>query len=145
MNKDKAITLITSTIVIVLALCIGLGGNFLLHKYKDQINKLDKKTTVKENLSSDSQLYMKKTQDKIKQNWNPPKENQNGKVVVKYKIGKDGNLKSFKIIQSSGSKKLDDSAEQSVKKSAPFEPLPKEIKSDDIDIQFTFNYNVKEK
>lgn len=87
--------------------------------------------------------YMKRLQVKIRKNWKPPNGKKSKTVIVLFKISKDGTLISPKIIQSSGIQALDDSAMEAVKKSAPFEPLPKEYKENDIDINFRFDYNVK--
>ncbi len=37
---------------------------------------------------------------------------------------------------------MDASALEALNKSAPFPPLPKKFKGDNIDVQFTFDYNV---
>ncbi len=160
MNKDKAITLTISAVVVILAIAVAIGGNFLINKYQDKIKEFDKKektttttttttktTTTKTSKSSKApqefQTYMKNTQVKIKSNWQPPADEKSGQVIMSYKINRNGELESFKILKSSGSQKLDESAVNSLKKSSPFEPLPKDFKGDDIDVQFTFDYNVK--
>lgn len=159
MNKDKVITLTISAVVIVLAIAAAFVGNFLINKYQDKIKEFDKKektktittttnmTTTKTSESTkvpkDFQTYMKNTQVKIKSNWNPPKDEDSGQVVMTYKINKNGDLESFRILKSSGSQKLDDSAVSSLKNAAPFDPLPKDFKGNDIDVQFTFDYDVK--
>ncbi len=160
MNKDKCLTLTVSAIVVVIAICTAVGGGYLINKYQDDIKKFDKKevkteiktttpTIVKVSgdkaAASEFQTYMKNIQVKIKSNWEPDKTaDKSASVVMSYKIDKNGNLKSFQILKSSGSQQLDDSAVKALKKSAPFEPLPKSYSGDDIDVQFTFDYNVVE-
>ena len=86
--------------------------------------------------------YMRNMQRSIKANWNPQKSNSSKRVVLTYKIGKDGKLLKYKVLKSSGDKSMDDAAIKALKKTAPFAPLPEEFKDDSVDVQFTFDYNV---
>ena len=86
--------------------------------------------------------YMRELQRRIKMNWDPPKGNESKRVVLLFKIAKDGRLLSCSIYKSSGLKSADDAALNAVKLTAPFKPLPAEYKGQSIDIQFTFDYNV---
>lgn len=89
--------------------------------------------------------YMPKMQNQIKSNWNPPKSEKPSKVILNYEIKKDGTLGEIKVSTSSGDAKADEMAIEALKKSAPFEPLPKGFAGDKIDVQFTFDYNVYQK
>ena len=86
--------------------------------------------------------YMKELQRRIKMNWNPPKGNESKRVVLLFKIAKDGRLLSCSVFKSSGLPSADQAALDAVKLTAPFKPLPVEYKNSSIDIQFTFDYNV---
>ena len=86
--------------------------------------------------------YMRELQRRIKMNWDPPKGNESKRVVLMFKIAKDGRLLSCNVYKSSGLKSADDAALNAVKLTAPFKPLPAEYKGQSIDIQFTFDYNV---
>lgn len=86
--------------------------------------------------------YMRELQRRIKMNWDPPKGNESKRVVLLFKIAKDGRLLSCSVYKSSGLKSADDAALNAVKLTAPFRPLPAEYKGQSIDIQFTFDYNV---
>lgn len=86
--------------------------------------------------------YMRELQRRIKMNWDPPKGNESKRVVLLFKIAKDGRLLSCSVYKSSGLKSADDAALNAVKLTAPFKPLPAEYKGASIDIQFTFDYNV---
>ena len=90
----------------------------------------------------DYQLYMKKMQKKIKKNWHPPRENNRNKVVVLFKITKAGELLDIKIINSSGSKEMEEAAIKAIQLTAPFDPLPDKCKEDSVDINFTFDYKI---
>lgn len=86
--------------------------------------------------------YMRELQRRIKMNWDPPKGNESKRVVLLFKIAKDGRLLSCSVFKSSGLPNADKAAINAVHLSAPFRPLPPEYKNSSIDIQFTFDYNV---
>ena len=86
--------------------------------------------------------YMRDLQRRIKYNWHPPKGNESRKVVLLFKIAKNGQLLSCRVYRSSGLPSADQAALNAVKMTAPFRPLPADYKGSNIDIQFTFDYNV---
>ncbi len=86
--------------------------------------------------------YMRNLEKRIKKNWNPPNDDVSKRVIVYFKIGKDGRLISLKTGKSSGSISHDDAAKSAIERTAPFAPLPPEFKGVNIDIEFTFDYNV---
>ena len=86
--------------------------------------------------------YMRELQRRIKMNWDPPKGDESKRVVLLFKIAKDGRLLSCSVHKSSGLPNADKAAIQAVQLTAPFKPLPPEFKGANIDIQFTFDYNV---
>lgn len=86
--------------------------------------------------------YMRELQRRIKMNWDPPKGNESKRVVLLFKIAKDGRLLSLRVFKSSGVPSADKAALSAVELSAPFRRLPPEFRDPSIDIQFTFDYNV---
>ena len=86
--------------------------------------------------------YMRELQRRIKMNWDPPKGNESKRVVLMFKIAKDGRLLSCSVFKSSGLPNADKAAINAVQATAPFRPLPAEFRGQSIDIQFTFDYNV---
>jgi len=86
--------------------------------------------------------YMTDVQETIKANWNPPRGDKSKRVSLLFKVGKNGELISSSVFQSSGSKEIDDAALEALNKTAPFKPLPKGFPGNSVDIQFTFDYNV---
>ncbi len=86
--------------------------------------------------------YMRDLQRKIKMHWDPPKGNESKRVVLLFKIAKDGRLLSCRVYKSSGLQNADNAALNAVKLTAPFKPLPADYRGSSIDIQFTFDYNV---
>ena len=86
--------------------------------------------------------YMRELQRKIKLNWDPPKGNESKRVVLLFKIAKDGRLLTCRVLKSSGLQSADAAALKAVELTAPFKPLPADYRGQSIDIQFTFDYNV---
>ena len=86
--------------------------------------------------------YMRELQRRIKLNWDPPKGNESKRVILLFKIAKDGRLLSCRIHKSSGMPSADQAALKAVELTAPFRPLPADFRGQSIDIQFTFDYNV---
>ncbi len=86
--------------------------------------------------------YMRELQRRIKMSWDPPKGNESKRVVLLFKIAKDGRLLSCRVLKSSGAPNADKAALNAVHLAAPFRPLPAEYKNSSVDIQFTFDYNV---
>ena len=86
--------------------------------------------------------YMRELQRRIRANWDPPKGNESKRVVLLFKIAKDGRLPSCRVLKSSGLPNADSAAMNAVKLTAPFRPLPAGYRESSVDIQFTFDYNV---
>ncbi len=86
--------------------------------------------------------YMRELQRRIKMNWDPPKGNESKRVILLFKIAKDGRLLSVRVSKSSGIQAADRAAISAVELTAPFKPLPPEFRGSSVDIQFTFDYNV---
>lgn len=86
--------------------------------------------------------YMRDLQRRIKSNWDPPSGNESKRVVLLFKVSRDGRLISVKVQKSSGVPIADKAAISAVELSAPFRQLPPEFKGASVDIQFTFDYNV---
>lgn len=86
--------------------------------------------------------YMSELQRRIKRNWNPPRGNESKRVILIFKISRDGRLISLRVKQSSGNPEADSAAKAAVELAAPFRPLPPEYRGNSVDIDFTFDYNV---
>lgn len=86
--------------------------------------------------------YMRELQRRIKMNWDPPKGNESKRVVLLFKIARDGRLLSVRVFKSSGIPNADRAALSAVELTAPFRPLPGDFRGSSIDVQFTFDYNV---
>lgn len=86
--------------------------------------------------------YMKDLQRRIKESWRPPRGNESKRVVVVFQVNRDGKLMDVRITHSSGEPLADQAAIVAVQRVFPFKPLPQEYAEPDIDIEFTFDYNV---
>ncbi|HBH18773.1 MAG TPA: hypothetical protein DDX14_07545, partial [Cyanobacteria bacterium UBA9579] len=64
--------------------------------------------------------YMRELQRRIKRNWNPPRGNESKRVVVLFKVSKDGRLLSLSVMNKSGNQEADQAAISAVQLTAPF-------------------------
>lgn len=85
--------------------------------------------------------YLAEVQKRIKKNWFPPRGAESLSVVLKFKVLKDGSATSIRLVRSSGVAAADDAAKTAITNGSPFPALPKSA-GEDIDIKFTFDYNV---
>lgn len=85
--------------------------------------------------------YLSEVQKRIKKNWFPPRGAESLSVVLKFKVLKDGSATNIRLVRSSGKAAVDDAAKAAITNGSPFPALPKSA-GDDIDIKFTFDYNV---
>lgn len=85
--------------------------------------------------------YLTEMQHRIKRCWYPPRGEESKVVVVVFKINSDGTISKLQIAKSSGVDSADKAAMMAVQMASPFGALP-DGSSDDVDIQFAFDYNV---
>lgn len=85
-------------------------------------------------------LYMGAIAKKLHRNKVNPRSTQTGTVLLGFTVDSRGELLSRTIIQSSGSKLLDDAAMASLERSAPFPPLPGEVSSSPLELQVPFRF-----
>lgn len=85
--------------------------------------------------------YMAELQRAIKRHWYPPKCPTSKRVQVTFKVRRNGTMSNLKLLVSSGVAIADQAALKAVQLAAPFRHLPSGS-PEDVDIQFTFDYNV---
>ncbi len=85
--------------------------------------------------------YMNDLQRRIKRAWRPPRGNESKRVIVTFKINRDGELSNLLIKKGSGFEPSDKAALLAIQNAAPFGRLP-EGAPNAVDIEFTFDYNV---
>lgn len=88
--------------------------------------------------------YIQILRDRVSSNWFkalvPPGVTGTYKVVIFFKIKRNGDVDEIKIEESSGIESLDLSAFRAVKFSIPFPPLPREYEGDYLGVHFQFEY-----
>jgi TonB family protein len=84
--------------------------------------------------------YMADLQRRIKRAWFPPEGHQSDRVVVAFKIHKLGTISDLKLTHSSGVAASDQAALVAIQHASPVRSLPADA-PDNVDIQFTFDYN----
>ena len=82
--------------------------------------------------------YIAKSRRKIKNNWYPPTTSFEHTATIIVTLDHSGKLLNCAIKESSSDEGFDNSLIEAVQKTK-FSPLPDEIKSDSVDIDFTFN------
>ena len=68
--------------------------------------------------------------------------NKRGKVVLEFKILKDGSVAGLRVVQSSGDLQLDRPAWGSITGSNPFPPLPVEFNGPHLGLRISYYYNL---
>ena len=97
-------------------------------------------TAVSPQSMDPTSLYMARMQRRLKRSWFPPKSNESSTVKVRFNIDKDGNVHNAKVLGHVDSAQAK-AALQAVKDADPLAPLPAVLRPD-VDIEFTFDYNV---
>ncbi len=85
--------------------------------------------------------YMAELQRRIKRVWFPPKIARSKRVQVIFKVHRNGEMTNLRLANSSGLTAADEAALKAIEAAAPFHPLPAGAPAD-VDIEFTFDYNV---
>lgn len=127
----------------------ALNSNSLLYNADILAKSLNKDETTNNNDSDTETIndidfgpYLRDLQRRIKMNWDPPKWNNSTRVILIFKIAKDGRLLSCSVLKSSGVPGIDKAALEAVKATEPFKPLPAKFKGKSVNIEFSFDYNV---
>lgn len=141
MNKEKKNSIIAISIILFIIL-FALSSAFAATKLINK--KLPAKKTIEIQQTDDSiQQYMNNMQHTVKANWNPKTNSENStRVVLKYRIHKNGEISNIEVLKSSGDKKMDETAIEAVRKSSPLAELPDAIKENYVDVNFSFDYNI---
>jgi TonB family protein len=93
--------------------------------------------------------YLQDVLKSVKQNWynlipesarGPLKKK--GKVLIEFKILKDGKVAGMKLVESTGDMPLDRAALSGITTSGPFPRLPAEFSGPHLGLRFSFYYNL---
>lgn len=89
--------------------------------------------------------YLAIMQKKISQRWRPEYGRAAGKgknrVVVYFRILRDGSIKDIKLEKSSGDRSLDRSSVNAIREAGPMPPLPHEFDGEELRIHFGFEFS----
>ncbi len=85
--------------------------------------------------------YLADMQRRIKRAWFPPKGNESKRISLKFKVAKSGAVTRIRLVESSGLQIADAAAITAIETASPFAPLPAGA-PDQVEIKFTFDYNV---
>jgi TonB family protein len=120
-----------------------LGFKQLAEDTKGQAAKLSKRTSMAEGEPSESNFkeYMAQLQVDIKRNWHPPRITKTNRTQVVFKIHRDGTITHLRMDKPSDIEGHNAAALKAVNQLPKAKPLPPGAPKD-VDIQFTFDYNV---
>lgn len=139
--KEKFFELLLG-ICLVIFLFFVIGSN---NEYFNKFIKTESKSKLESTYIFDQEAYMDYLQKALKSQWNPPKLNVDSKVVVEFRVKPDGTVFEEKVLETSGSRDMDNSALFAIKSASPLKKLPDDLaKHQDVTINFTFDYNVIE-
>lgn len=85
-------------------------------------------------------LYMGEIAKKLQRNKINPRSTQQGTVLLGFTVDSRGEILTRTVIQSSGSKLLDDAAMASLERAAPFPPLPGDVSNTPLELQVPFRF-----
>ena len=148
LKRLMVVFVLIAVFIIFDTICLGI---VLLRKHQPKtyqkiqqnFSRLTRNAVKNKVPAANFETFMQNLQSDMMQNWNPPKIGTNARVVVLMKIKKDGSLESVEILKSSSNSEMDKAALDAVNATAPFQPLPLSFKGDNIDVNFSFNYNAK--
>ena len=152
-TKQKDGRVLVSVLFILLAFCM-IGLFVARERSKPDSKKPD---TIQQNsaapeVKSPSQKvdrdhpidfgpYMAALQRRIKRSWFPPKNTESLRGKVIFKVRNDGTLANLRMAKGTGLARADEAMLNAVERAAPFAALPPGAPVD-VDIEFTFDYNV---
>jgi protein TonB len=84
--------------------------------------------------------YMGEIAKKLQRSKVNPRSTQTGTVLLRFTVDQQGEILSRAVLQSSGSKLLDDAALASLERAAPFPPLPGSVAGGPLELQVPFRF-----
>ena len=142
MNLKKKNSIITISIITFIIL-FALNSSFVVAKILNSKQNSENKVIETQQIDNSIQQYMDNMQHTVKANWNPKTNSENStRVVLKYRIHKNGEISNIEVLKSSGDKQMDETAIEAVKKSSPLAELPDALQENYVDVNFSFDYNI---
>jgi len=118
----------------------GGGGASIPGATGARIGFAGKSGVTSENLQTKYREYYNIIQSRVHENWEYPKgfEYEKVTVIVSIRIGRNGNLISSWLEESSGHRRFDDSLLIATKKASPFPPLPVDFEGNFLEVGLRF-------
>ena len=93
--------------------------------------------------------YARAIKERILSRWKYPTEARDnlieGKLLVVFSLGKQGEMKEIHIAESSGHQILDGEATRAIRSATPFPPFPSHVTVARLNIKASFDYRIKTK
>lgn len=90
--------------------------------------------------------FMKRFRDNIYLVWNYPERarlrEEQGRCLLRIVVSREGTIEDVQLLESSGSRDLDEEALRAVRKGQPYGPLPNAYPHDKLNIMAYFQYNL---
>lgn len=98
---------------------------------------------TEENIEANPELtveeYLENIKAKIINNWEVPAGLKNYECVIIFQLNQDGTVGSIELFKTSGNNDIDESSINAVQDSTPFNPFPKSLQKDLIEIKMNFD------
>ena len=88
--------------------------------------------------------YFDEIRRRVKRNWKPSSAGDNRHTVLVFSIQRNGQITGLRVVQSSGSEKVDRESLEAVQKSGPFAALPENFPNEQLNVEFNFNIYVNQ-
>lgn len=138
-------------LVLFLLLAFGIVTLFVAREnLKQQSNQRNSRATQSQpadanetdaDTDTDFGPYMATLQRRIKRSWFPPKNTESLRGKVVFKVHSDGSMTNLRMVTTTDLPAADQAMMKAVQNAAPFAALPPGAPAD-VDIEFTFDYNV---
>ncbi len=116
------------------AACLAAHSNIINGKTPDDLDD----STCSE---SDLREYVQQAKKVISNKWLPLKGFEDRSAVAMFAVGEKGTIEEARIVESSGSQAVDQSALDALKLASPLPPLPKGA-PESIQIRYVFSWHV---
>lgn len=141
----KSLISIFVLLFIILTFFVLFGG--YVYEAKGIFNQLiapkSKTNSVQISDGVNFQPYMDEVQSRMKKTWKPVDTSKSAKIMVLFKVMKNGEISGIKIVNSDAGEANNRSVINALKQVSPLPPLPMAYKGENIDINFTFAINRK--
>ena len=142
-NFTKNFIFVLILLFVVLTSITLFGGYFYEVKGLYKRITSPKENNVQISNGINFQPYMDEMQSRMKKTWEPVDTSKSGKIIVSYKVMKNGEIKDIKILNSDAGEENDKSVMEALKMVSPLPPLPMSFKGESVDVNFTFDINRK--